>query len=114
MARSALRRRWCDAITRSFAGTARRADLSVLNKNRLREVDELFVSGGSIDKRENGESPDAFERTQRMMPSVGLVVDAGVSGHAKRPDTFKVRHSAIAMRRDHHQVTRAVERRESL
>src|ERR1700733_15540059 len=87
---------------------------SVLNENRLRQVDELFVGGGSIDKSENGESPGALERTQRMMPSVGFVVDAGVSRHAKGPDLFEVWHSAIAVRCDHHQVTRAVERRESL
>src|SRR3984957_4031692 len=87
---------------------------SLLNENRLRQVDELFVCGGSIDKSKNGEPPGAFERTQRMMPSVGFVVDASVSRHAKRPDLFKVRHSAIAVRRDHHQIARAVERREGL
>src|ERR1700722_8037409 len=87
---------------------------SLLNQNRLRQVDELFVAGGSIDKSENGESTDAFERTQRGMPSVGFVVDAGVSGHAKGPNLFKIGHSPIAVRRDHHQITRTVERRESL
>src|ERR1700690_2012841 len=87
---------------------------SALNENRLRQVDELFVRCASIDKSENGESPGALERTKRMMPSVGFVVDASVSRHAKGPDLFQVWHSAIAVRRDHHQVTRAVERRESL
>src|ERR1700729_3589192 len=87
---------------------------SLLNQNRLRQVDELFVAGGSIDKSENGESRDAFERTQRMMPSVGFVVDAGVAGHAKGSDLFKVRHSTSTVRRDHHQIACAVERRERL
>jgi hypothetical protein len=58
---------------------------SLLNQNRLRQVDELFVAGGSIDKGENGKSPDAFERTQRVMPSVGFVIDA-VSPAREGPD----------------------------
>ena len=66
------------------------ADLSLLDENRLREVDELFVGRGAIDKSENGEPPGAFERRQRSrvarLDAGRTIMDRGShrGGHAYR------------------------------
>src|SRR3984957_14252510 len=85
-----------------------------LDNDFVRQIDELLISRRSVDKCKDRESPRALERRQRMVPSVCTIIYPCIAGHPKSAELADVRHFVRAMRRNEHEITRAIDRNEGL